>query len=85
MGLFAERTAQRHAIAGSPARWQMVRYIVEKRVLCATVGERGECGEMLAGSHQWCVDAGQTLLVVEVGWLMAPGKSLCRQLGRCVA
>lgn len=39
MGLFAERTAQRHAIAGSPARWQMVRYIVEKRVLCATVGE----------------------------------------------
>lgn len=40
---------------------------------------------MLAGAHQWCVDAGQTLLVVEVGWLMAPGKSLCRQLGRCVA
>ena len=43
---------------------------------------------MLAGAHQWCVDAGQTLLVVVVvvvGWLMGPGKSLCRQLGGCVA
>ena len=42
---------------------------------------------MLAGAHQWCVDAGQTLLVVVVvvGWLLGPGKSLCRQLGGCVA
>jgi hypothetical protein len=39
MGVFAEHTAQRHAIAGSPTRWQKVRYIVERRVLCATVGE----------------------------------------------
>ena len=40
---------------------------------------------MLAGSHQWCVDAGQTLVVVVVGWLMGAGMSLCRQLGGCVA
>lgn len=40
---------------------------------------------MLAGSHQWCVDAGQALVVVVVGWLRAPGMSLCRQLGGCVA
>lgn len=42
---------------------------------------------MLAGSHQWCVDAGRTLLVVvvEVGWLRAAGMSLGRQLGGCVA
>ena len=42
---------------------------------------------MLAGSHQWCVDAGQALVVVVVvvGWLRAPGVSLCRQLGGCVA
>jgi len=39
---------------------------------------------MLAGSHQWCVDAGHTLQVV-VGWLRASGMSLCRQLGGCVA
>lgn len=39
MGVFAEHAAQRHAIAGSPTRWQKVRYIVERRVLCATVGE----------------------------------------------
>jgi hypothetical protein len=39
---------------------------------------------MLAGSHQWCVDAGQTLVVV-VGWLRAPGMSLSRQLGGGVA
>lgn len=38
---------------------------------------------MLARSHQWCVDAGQLLVVV--GWLRAPGMSLCRQLGECVA
>jgi hypothetical protein len=39
VGVFAEHAAQRHAIAGSPTRWQKVRYIVERRVLCATVGE----------------------------------------------
>ena len=49
---------------------------------------------MLAGSHQWGVEAGQTVVVVVVvvvGWLVGAagavcaGRSLCRQLGGCVA
>jgi hypothetical protein len=32
-------------------------------------GGQRESGEVLAGSHQWCVDAGQSLVVV--GWLWA--------------